>query len=41
MIAHDVSTMVVQAGAERRVLPAAQEETREVLGTISGSVAAP
>lgn len=34
VIAHHVSTMVVQAGAERRVLPAEQEETREVLGTI-------
>jgi signal transduction histidine kinase len=34
VIGHHVSTMVVQAGAERRMLPAGQGETREVLGTI-------
>jgi len=34
VIAHHVSMMVVQAGAERRVLDPAQESTREVLGTI-------
>jgi signal transduction histidine kinase len=34
VIAHHVSTMVVQAGAERRVLGPDQDETREVLGTI-------
>ena len=34
VIAHHVSTMVVQAGAERRVLGPGQDETREVLGTI-------
>jgi signal transduction histidine kinase len=34
VIAHHVSTMVVQAGAERRVLPPEREDTREVLGTI-------
>ena len=34
MIAHHVSMIVVQAGAERRVLDPAQESTREVLGTI-------
>ena len=34
VIAHHVSTMVVQAGAERRTLPADQHETREVLGSI-------
>ena len=34
VIAHHVSTMVVQAGAERRMLEPDQEETREVLGTI-------
>jgi signal transduction histidine kinase len=34
VIGHHVSTMVVQAGAERRMLPADQDETREVLGTI-------
>lgn len=33
-IAHHVSMMVVQAGAERRVLDPSQESTREVLGTI-------
>jgi signal transduction histidine kinase len=33
-IAHHVSMMVVQAGAERRVLDPAQESTREVLTTI-------
>ncbi len=33
-IAHSVSMMVLQAGAERRVLPPGQESTREVLGTI-------
>jgi len=33
-IAHHVSMMVVQAGAERRVLAAGQESTREVLSTI-------
>jgi signal transduction histidine kinase len=33
-IAHHVSMMVVQAGAERRVLDPGQESTREVLGTI-------
>jgi signal transduction histidine kinase len=34
VIAHHVSTMVVQAGAERRSLPTEQTETREVLGSI-------
>lgn len=34
VIAHHVSTMVVQAGAERRLQPADRDETREVLGTI-------
>jgi signal transduction histidine kinase len=34
VIAHHVSMMVVQAGAERRVIDPAQESTREVLGTI-------
>jgi signal transduction histidine kinase len=34
VIAHHVSMMVVQAGAERRVLEPAQESTREVLTTI-------
>jgi signal transduction histidine kinase len=34
VIAHHVSTMVVQAGAERRLLAGDQAETREVLGTI-------
>ena len=33
-IAHNVSMMVVQAGAERRVLPAEQQSTREVLETV-------
>ena len=33
-IAHDVSMMVVQAGAERRVLNGSNDSTREVLGTI-------
>jgi len=33
-IAHNVSMMVVQAGAERRVLPEEQESTREVLETV-------
>jgi signal transduction histidine kinase len=33
-IAHNVSMMVVQAGAERRVLDGANGSTREVLGTI-------
>jgi signal transduction histidine kinase len=33
-IAHHVSMMVVQAGAERRVLDPAQESTKEVLTTI-------
>jgi signal transduction histidine kinase len=33
-IAHNVSMMVVQAGAERRVLPADEGATREVLETI-------
>ena len=33
-IAHNVSMMVVQAGAERRVLAGEQESTREVLETI-------
>jgi signal transduction histidine kinase len=33
-IAHSVSMMVLQAGAERRVLDPAQNSTREVLGTI-------
>jgi signal transduction histidine kinase len=33
-IAHDVSIMVVQAGAERRVLDGANTATREVLETI-------
>ena len=35
-IAHSVSIMVVQAGAERRVLDPAQHSTREVLRTIEG-----
>ena len=34
VIAHHVSTMVVQAGAERRLLGPGQDDTREVLGTI-------
>jgi signal transduction histidine kinase len=34
VIGHHVSTMVVQAGAERRMLPDGQDDTREVLGTI-------
>jgi signal transduction histidine kinase len=34
VIAHHVSMIVVQAGAERRVLDPAQESTREVLSTI-------
>jgi len=34
VIAHHVSTMVVQAGAERRTLPSDQQETREVLASI-------
>jgi signal transduction histidine kinase len=34
VIAHHVSTMVMQAGAERRTLGEEQAETREVLGTI-------
>jgi signal transduction histidine kinase len=34
VIAHHVSTMVMQAGAERRTLGEGQSETREVLGTI-------
>jgi signal transduction histidine kinase len=34
IVAHSVSTMVVQAGAERRVLDAGQASTREVLLTI-------
>ena len=34
VIAHHVSTMVVQAGAERRVLRPEQDETRSVLSTI-------
>lgn len=34
VIAHHVSTMVVQAGAERRVLGPGQDDTREVLSTI-------
>ena len=33
-IAHDVSMMVVQAGAERRVLDGTSTSTKEVLGTI-------
>jgi signal transduction histidine kinase len=33
-IAHNVSMMVVQAGAERRVVPASNTSTREVLETI-------
>jgi signal transduction histidine kinase len=33
-IAHNVSMMVVQAGAERRVVPPEQASTREVLGTV-------
>jgi signal transduction histidine kinase len=33
-IAHNVSMMVVQAGAERRVIPAEQSSTREVLETV-------
>jgi signal transduction histidine kinase len=36
VIAHHVSTMVVQAGAERRVLGDDQASTRDVLGTIEG-----
>lgn len=34
VIAHHVSTMVVQAGAERRILGEDQAATRDVLGTI-------
>jgi signal transduction histidine kinase len=37
VIAHHVSMMVVQAGAERRVLDAGSESTREVLTTIEQS----
>jgi len=33
-IAHNVSMMVVQAGAERRVLDGSQESTRDVLATV-------
>src|SRR4051794_8007955 len=36
VIAHHVSMIVVQAGAERRVLDPGQESTREVLTTIEG-----
>jgi signal transduction histidine kinase len=35
-IAHNVSMMVVQAGAERRVLDGTRDPTREVLQTIEG-----
>src|SRR5205823_7033707 len=35
-IAHNVSMMVVQAGAERRALDGASGTTREVLETIEG-----
>jgi signal transduction histidine kinase len=34
LVAHNVSLMVVQAGAERHALPDEQAETREVLGSI-------
>jgi signal transduction histidine kinase len=34
VIAHHVSTMVMQAGAERRTLGEGQSDTKEVLGTI-------
>jgi signal transduction histidine kinase len=34
VIAHNVSMMVLQAGAERRVLPSANGPTRDVLQTI-------
>jgi signal transduction histidine kinase len=36
VIAHHVSMMVIQAGAERRVLRPGQESTRDVLATIEG-----
>jgi signal transduction histidine kinase len=35
-IAHNVSMMVVQAGAERRLLDDSQESTRDVLETVEG-----
>ena len=34
LVAHNVSVMVIQAGAERHALPAEQESTREALGSI-------
>jgi signal transduction histidine kinase len=34
LVAHNVSVMVIQAGAERHALPADQSQTRETLGSI-------
>jgi signal transduction histidine kinase len=34
LVAHNVSVMVIQAGAERHALPAEQQSTREALGSI-------
>jgi signal transduction histidine kinase len=34
LVAHNVSVMVIQAGAERHALPDGQESTRETLGSI-------
>lgn len=37
LVAHNVSVMVVQAGAERHALPPGQESTREALTSIEGA----
>jgi signal transduction histidine kinase len=37
LVAHNVSVMVVQAGAERHALPPGQESTREALSSIEGA----
>ena len=37
LVAHNVSVMVVQAGAERHALPEGQESTREALSSIEGA----
>jgi signal transduction histidine kinase len=37
LVAHNVSVMVVQAGAERHALPADQASTREALSSIEGA----